>query len=195
MSDWTGEELRHAALEALGQHADERAREALAHADIAVAMGVAGWDGSAGRVQGHGVTLGLDARTLGALRAAPALNDALCAALAAAIGTRPGETLHDLHLRWSPGRASSAGYRDAPPPTTEVTLEWALIDYLDGAGEHGLARSLGGAAIDTSAPADLSVRVAPLARDLLLGNPHASATVTAALRDLVGDPKARVRLR
>ena len=50
MSAWSGEELRRAALAALGEHADERAREALAQADVAVAVGVA----TLGRQRGPG---------------------------------------------------------------------------------------------------------------------------------------------
>ena len=91
------------------------------------------------------MTLGLDARTLGALRAAPALTDALCAAVAAAFALRPGETLHDLHLRWSPGRAASAGTVTLLLAAPQVPLEEALVDYLAGAGEDALARSLLGA--------------------------------------------------
>jgi hypothetical protein len=195
VSDWSGEDLRRRALEALGEHADERAREALAHADVAVAVGVTSWDGSAGRMEAHGVTLGVDARTLGALRGVPALTDALCAAVAAAIATRPGQTLHDLHARWSPGRASAAGYRDAPPASPEVPLEEALADYLAGAGEQAVARALGGAAVDASVTGEISLRLAPASHERLRDDPHASAMLTAALRDLVGDAKLRVRLR
>ena len=195
MTAWTGEELRRAALAALGEHADERARDALAHASIAV-TGAAGWDGSAGPVEAHGVTLGLDARTLGGLRAAPALADALCAAVATAIATRPGETLADLDLRWAPGtRSASAGYRDAPPAAEEASLHDALVDYLAGAEHHLLAGYLAGARIDASVPAQIAIEVLPSAREGLRGQARALTTITAALRDLLADEKTRVRVR
>jgi hypothetical protein len=191
----SAEELRRAALEALGEHADERARDALAHASVSIVAGAAAWHGSAGAVQGHRVSLGVDARTLGVLRAAPALTDALCAAVAAAIATRPLETLLDLRLRWAPGsRASSAGYRDAPPPGEGSILE-ALVDYLEGSREHDLARLLAGAGVEEGASAELTVRLAPAARKSVRGDARAAATLTAALRDLLGDDGAPVRLR
>ena len=195
MTAWSAEELRRAALAILGEHADERARDALGHASVTV-VEAAGWDGSAGPVQAHRVTLGLDARTLGGLRAAPALADALCAAVASAIATRPGETLLDLHLRWALGtRSSSAGYRDAPPPAVEASLHDALLDYLEGGGEHLIARSLAGATIDESVPGLISIRLAPIAREGLRGQARAAATITAALRDLLANEKGRVRVR
>jgi len=192
---WSGEELRRAALATLGEHADERARDALTHASITV-VGAAGWDGSAGPVEAHRVVLGLDARTLGGLRAAPALADALCAAVAASIATRPGETLLDLHLRWAPGaRSASAGYRDAPPQAEEASLHDALRDYLDGAGQQLLAGYLEGAVIDESVPAQISIHVAPSAREAVRRHARAVATVTAAVRDLLADDRRRVHLR
>jgi len=192
---WSGEELRRATLAALGDHADERARDALAHASITV-VGADGWDGSAGPVEAHGVTLGFDAKTLGGLRAVPALADALCAAVATAIATRPGETLLDLRLRWVPGtRSASAGYRDAPPEPEEASLHDALVDYLDGADQHALAGHLAGASIDASVHAQVAIEVAPSAREGFRAQARALATITAALRDLLADEKTRVRVR
>jgi hypothetical protein len=195
VSDWTGEELRRAALDALGGHADERARDALVHASVTI-VGAEGWDGSAGRVQAHRVTLGVDARTLGGLRAAPAVNDALCAALAAAIAMRQGQTLLDLDLRWARGaRPSSAGYRDAPPVTPEASLLDALIDYLGAGGEDALARLLGGATIDVTVPGEVTVRLPSPAREAVRAEHRSKVALTAALRDLLGDESARVHLR
>jgi hypothetical protein len=192
---WSGEELRRAALAALSEHADDRARDALMHASVTV-VEATGWDGSAGPVQAHRVTLGLDARTLGGVRAAPALADALCAAVAAAIATRPGETLLDFQLHWAPGaRPSSSGYRDAPPSAEEASLHDALVDYLEGGAEHLLAGHLAGAAIDESVPGQISVRVGPSAREGLRERARAAATITAALRDLLADARKRVRMR
>ncbi len=195
MTAWSGEELRRAALATLGEHADERARDALAHASVAVAEAV-GWHGSAGPVEAHRVTLGLDARTLGGLRLAPALADALCAAVAAAIATRPGATLLDLELRWAPGaRPSSAGYRDAPPPEQEASLRHALVDYLEGGGQASLAGLLAGAVLDEPPVGPISIRLPPSAHKALRADPRAVATITAAVRDLLGDARTRVRVR
>lgn len=193
MTAWGGEELRRAALATLGEHADERARDALAHASVAVAEAV-GWHGSAGRVDAHRVTLGLDARTLGGLRVAPALADALCAAVAAAIATRPGATLLDLELRWAPGaRPSSAGYRDAPPEQ-EASLGHALVEYLEGGGHASLAGLLADAVLDEPPLGPISIRLAPSAHEGLRTAPRAVATITAAVRDLLADARLRVRV-
>jgi hypothetical protein len=190
---WSGEELRRAALATLGEHADERARDALVHASITV-VGAAGWDGSAGPVEAHRVTLGVDARTLGGLRSAPALADALCAAVAASIATRSGETLLDLELRWAPGaRSASAGYRDAPP--RETSLPDALRDYLEGGGHPALAGHLAGARLDESVPGQVGIQLSSSAREGLPGHAGAVAVITAALRDLLGDARTRVRVR
>jgi hypothetical protein len=192
---WRGEELRSAALATLGEHADERARDALAHASVTMTE-AAGWGGSAGPVEAHRVTLGLDARTLGGFRAAPALYDALCAAVAAAIATRSGETLLHLHLRWAPGaRPSSAGYRDAPPREHEVSLRDALVEYLEGGGEHVVAAVLTGAELDDPAHGLLVIRLAPSAAESLHADARALATITAAVRDLLADEQVRVRVR
>jgi hypothetical protein len=193
---WSHEELRRAALDALGEHADERAREALRHASIGVVDAAAEWSGSGGTVQAHRVTLAIDARTLGALRAVPALADSLCAAMAAAIAARPGEALMDLSLRWERGRPPVAmGYRDAPPSSAETSLHDALLEYLDASGQEGLGRSLGAFTVETTPEGALTVTLEPSGRALLRRDPHAMAALTAALRDLVGDEKARVRLR
>jgi hypothetical protein len=195
VSGWSGEELRRAALAALGEHADERARETLMHASVAV-VGAAGWEGSGGPVEAHRVLLGVDARTLGGLRAAPAVIDALGAALAAAMAARRGDALLDLQLLWShAARPSAAGYRDAPPPEPEASLQAALVDYLEGGGEHLVAGLLEGASLDASSPGLVSVSLVGSARDELRAHPRGLAVITAALRDLTADARARVRVR
>jgi hypothetical protein len=192
---WSSEELRRAALDALGEHADERAREALRHASIGIVDAASEWSGTGGTVQAHRVTLAIEARTLGGLRAAPALADALCAAMASALAARPGETLMDLSLRWAPGRRPVAtGYRDAPPSTPETSLHDALLEYLEGNGAEALARSLGDFTLATTPEGVLSVRMEPPANALFRADAHAMAVLTAALRDLLGDEKARIRL-
>jgi hypothetical protein len=193
---WSSEELRRAALDALGEHADERAREALRHASIGIVDAASEWSGSGGMVQAHRVTLALDARTLGGLRAAPALADALCAAMATALATRPGEALMDLSLRWERDRRPVAiGYRDAPPSSAETSLHDALLEYLDASGQDGLGVSLGDFTVETSPEGALTVRLEPSGRALLRRDSHAMAALTAALRDLTGDETTRVRWR
>lgn len=194
MSDWTGEALRRAALDRLGEHADPRAREALVHGSVAMVPAVAHWAGSSGPVAGHRITLAVDARTLGALRSAPAVLDALCAAFAAVVAAHPGEALLDLVLRWTPASATpAAAYRDAPPGTLESSLEDAVVDYLEARGELALARALGAFAVEVTGR-DVAVRLEPHTRDALRADPRTQAALSAALRDLLADADARVRL-
>jgi hypothetical protein len=194
VSGWSGEALRRAALEALGEHADERARDALAHATIAVVPAVARWSGSSGAVEGHRVELGVDARTLGTLRAVPSVVDALSAALASAVALRPGEALHDLALCWSPdARSSPQGYRDAPPPSVRASLPDAVVDYLIGAGAADLATALSPFTLDTSAvPSVVATVPHP---EALRADARGRESLTRALRELLGDVAVRVRVR
>ena len=197
MSGGSAEELRREALEALGDHADERARE------VARARDASRWR----RV----CTVGLVARASskrtgsrwGSTRERWAdcacsrrSSDALCAAVASAIATRPGATLLDLELRWAAGaRPSSAGYRDAPPPEQDASLRHALVDYLAGGGHASLAGLLAGAVLDEPPLGPLSIRLAPSAHEGLLADPRAVAIITAAVRDFLGDARTRVRVR
>jgi hypothetical protein len=71
---------------------------------------VAQWEASRGTVQGHRVILALDADRLAKVRGAPAVEDAVRAALAAAIATQEGESLFHLTLE----EASSEGEGGAP---------------------------------------------------------------------------------
>jgi hypothetical protein len=186
------EELRRGALEALGEHADERARDALSRATIAVSEGLAGPVGFAGRR----VTLGVDAATLGSLRAAPAVVDAICAAVARTIAVATAESLIDLVLRWDVGRRPSVtAYRDAPPATKQLTLHDALIDYLTAARDQELAHALADAEVDARDPAEVWFRLPRPAHDALRADPHAMARLTTAVQDLLAHPDARVRVR
>jgi hypothetical protein len=188
------EELRRAAMEALGQHADERARDALAHA--AVAMATAPQSTKWPIYVGYRVTLAVDAATLGVLRGAPATIDALGAAVAAAVAATPGEKLVDLALRWVPAaRPSSATYRDAPPVAPETALCDALRAYLGGAGYHALAAALAGAEVDASDAGEVTVRLPRATYDALQADAYGMAHLTSALRDLLARDDARVRLR
>jgi hypothetical protein len=194
-SAWTAEGLRRAALDALGPAADERALDALRRCAISLAPSVARWDASQGTVEAHRVTLSADAGTLGLLRSAPALIDALCAALAAVIATRPGEALLELSLRWAPGVcAATAGYRDAPPVAT--TLTEALEQYLDALGEGHLARMLQGAVVEAAEEQQEPVLLLAVDRETwewLRAEGRATATLTRAAQDLLGSERARVR--
>ena len=109
MSGWTGDTLRRAALAALGPLGDARARDALLHGALILRPGVARWQGSQGPVEGLGVTLRLD----GALyerAVALAVEDALRAALAAAVATLPGESLFELTIQ----RSDADGLSETP---------------------------------------------------------------------------------
>jgi hypothetical protein len=156
---------------------------------------VARWEGSEGTVEAHRVTLSVDAGTLGLLRAAPALIDALCAALAAAIARRPGEALLELSLRWAPGVcAATAAYRDAPPAPT--TLTEALQQYLDALGEERVARMLKGAVAEATTERETPELVLGVDRETwesLHVQGHAYATLTRAAQDLLGNERARLR--
>jgi hypothetical protein len=190
------EDLRRAALDALGQHADERARDAVVHAGITLVDGAKRWVGSGGPVVAHRVFVALDARRLGALRAAPGVTDALCVAFAAAVATHPGEALLDLVFAWDPeARSSAAGYRGSPPDAPRASVRDALVDYLDARGELALARSLGDAELEPTDAGGATLRVDGATREALRADARSLIALTAALRDLLGDAGARVRLR
>jgi hypothetical protein len=155
---------------------------------------IVGW---AGRLAGRHVTLSVDAATLGALRAAPAIVDAITAAAARTVAEHaPGESLLDLVLQWAPAtRPSATAYRDAPPAESQTTLHIALLDYLNAAGDPSLAQVLGDAVVDTGDPAGVSVRLPAPALDALQADPHSVARLTSAVQDLLGQPDASVRVR
>jgi hypothetical protein len=115
MSQWTSESLRRAALAALGPVADALARDALGRGEIEIAAGVVQWEASSGRVEGHRVTLRLEGDRLERIRQRPAVYDALCAAFAAAVATRPGESLFELELRPAAGGLTETPYRGRRP--------------------------------------------------------------------------------
>jgi hypothetical protein len=185
VSAWTPEELRRAAIEGLDAHADARVRDALAHGTLALTPGVARWESSHGTVEGHHVVVAVDAERLGALRAAPGMSDALCAVLSATIASRPGEALTDLTLRWEPAvHAAHETYRDEPPEAHITSLGDALVAYLRGYGEDDLAGRVEDAIVEQRGPSEARVRL-----DL---GAEETATVVAAMRDLLGDRRARV---
>jgi hypothetical protein len=187
---WNAEELRRAVLDALGPHVDERAREALRLGRFALAPEVAQWESSGGTTAGHRVVIALDAARLGALRASHASVDAIGSAVAAAVATRPGQTMLELSLEWAPeGLVAAAGYRDTPVPP--ASLKEALVAYLDASGEPGLAAALAGAMV-TRRASDAHVVFAPEPRAHVRAHRHGQAALTRALRDLLGDAHLRV---
>jgi hypothetical protein len=114
VSGWTGEALRRAAIAALGPLGDARARDALVHGVVVLRPGVARWQASHGPVEGVGVVLRLDGPRLE--RALPhAVEDALRAALAAAVATRPGESLFDFAIALGEGDLAETPYRGRRP--------------------------------------------------------------------------------
>jgi hypothetical protein len=209
----TPEQLRRSALEALGPHADERARDVLRRATIVIAHSVRRWVASGGDVEAHRITLAVDAGTLGRVRAVPAIADALCGAIAAAIACRPRETLLELVFRWAPhadvdkhedrdlrsrsGPLSSSmrdPYRGAPPASTETALGDALVAYLEESGHTAIAAILARSGADGANGSPVVLRVSADAYDELCGMRGAIEAIVRALRDLAGDEKAKVRL-
>jgi hypothetical protein len=185
VSGWTPEELRLAAIEGLDAHADMRVRDALVHGTLAMTPGVTRWESSHGPVEGHHVTLAVDAERLGALRAAPGMVDALCAILSATIASRAGEALADLVLQWEPAvHAEHATYRDEPPEAHVTSLGDAIAPYLCGLGQGDLAARVEEAVVEQRGPNEVRVRLEADAEE--------TATLVAAVRDLLGDLRARV---
>jgi len=199
-SRWTPEKLRRAALDALGDHADARARDALVRGALSLEPSVAAWESSGGRMTAHRVHLLVGPASLGAARAAPAVEDALRAAFAAAIARHDGETLEDLVLgcAWP---AEEAPYRDASPeprPRPD-SLRDALVAYLAGGGadEH-LAGVVGRARVGARSGAHGATEVLLAAgaedHEALRGDARRLARLTTAARDVLGDARVRVRV-
>ena len=179
----TSELLRAAALDALGPHGDECARDALTAAVIAIELGVTSWESSSGTVRGHRVVLELPASTLAHVNDAPAAGDALHAAVAAAVASfGEREALADLATRWARTRGpSGAPYRDATPlAETDVpaALRDALVEYLVEGG-HSSAAALATHALIIFIATGVSVRL--VRHDAADGD-----TLQDALRALVG---------
>jgi hypothetical protein len=196
VESWTGEELRRAAIEVLGAHADERAHDALAHATLTISHGAARWEGSHGPVEGHHVTVGLDAARLGTLRATPALVDALLAAVAAAMATHLGEALLDVRLRWTRiSEPTHSAYRDGPPLHGPPTLHEGLVAYLAAAGEAELARVVATGSLAETATGGATIELPRAARDALRSHPGGLAAIERGVRDLLGSERASVSLR
>jgi hypothetical protein len=196
--------LRDAALEALGVHGDERARELLRHGLLAIEHDAGGWQASTGPVRAHRVTLGLDARALALLEHTPGVRDALGAALAAAIARRPGEALLDLREYWGleePARV--VDYRGPVPPARVAredadTVVHALGVYLQAAGERTAAALIEQARLELASGRsgyDVTLVLPRTAYRALGSDPHARAVLDEALRTLLQGPsRAPVRV-
>jgi hypothetical protein len=190
-------EVRRVALEALGAHPDERARDVLAAAALSVVEGVARWESSEGTVLGHRVVLVLDARRLGMVRSAPGVADELHVALSAATARRLREAMSELAFLWSGAPSPrQAAYRDAPPEASSQDLRTGLMEYADGSGEPELARLVSHAVVERRGPEarDVLIGVAAGDRHLAL-SPRAQAFFTRAVRDLLADDRALVTAR
>jgi hypothetical protein len=191
----TPEQLRQAALDALGELADERARDILRRASLQIASS---------RRFGYytpvfdafRVTLGVDASTLGLLTAAPALVDAVNAALAVAVATGHDQKLVDLAFRWSPAaRPHPTAYRDAAPEDQETTLHEGLVAYLEAAGDLALATTMASGKVspDPRDPA-IDVHLPRAEHDVLRSDGYAVRRLESATRDLFSRTDMRVRL-
>lgn len=131
-----GSALRDRALDALGPYADPRARALLEGAEVIVDEAVRAWTSSTGAMRAHRVWVCVDARSLGAVRAAPAVEDALQRAFAQAFTAWPHDTLDALTLAWNGALAARLeGYRGSTLIDGRANLEMALAEYLEGAGE------------------------------------------------------------
>jgi hypothetical protein len=144
------------ALIALGPYGDPRAREALVHATVTLEPDVRRWTASEGTVHGHRVRVYVDARTLGVVRAHPAVEDALQTAFARAIAAFPGQSLVDFVIEWNGVVVTQlTTYRGEVLRSDTNDLAGALVAYLEGAGEREVARRL--AALDVARVGDAVV--------------------------------------
>lgn len=171
--------LRADALDALGPHADRRARSALERCSLAVES-EAGWTSSSGAMDGQRVILRADARTVGELGGSPSAYDAVLRGLALAFTKLPHTSLRELAVRWdgTVAQESSAAYRGSTPRALDLaetgTLPLALAAWARGQGlDDETSASLG--ALDWNGET-LSAPVA--LRDVL----------TRALTQLFGHP-------
>lgn len=181
-----GATLRALALDALGPHDPPRAAEVLSGSMVTVDPDVQAWTASAGTVHGQRVRLTTDARTLGMLRAAPAVTDAVYAAFAHALGTVQGETLGELTLVWS-GEVHGGDdpYRGGHPREGRDNLASALAEYLDGADEPDTATLVRGSVATTADHGDDAVTVT-VTTAVGGPSPHVRSAVRDAVKALLG---------
>ncbi len=172
--------LRARALEALGPHADPRAAPLLERASLRVDENVHRWTGSSGDVRAHRVRLEVDARSLGVVRAAPFVEDALRAAFAKVLSDARGESLSELVIGWNGMlEARVESYRGAAPIDGRAHLSMALAEYLDGAGSHDVARFVEALDVQESARHELTLDASP--------DVFTATAVSDAARRLLGE--------
>jgi hypothetical protein len=99
------EGLRRLAIERLGPHAPELAREALERGTIEVEHDVLAWEGSMGTIRAHRASLWLEHELCASVRATPSVVDALTAAVASAVANVVGHSLAELEI----GTRAAAG--------------------------------------------------------------------------------------
>lgn len=182
-----GASLREKVLDALGAHADPRAAALLDRATLHIDEGVRQWTGSAGDVRAHRVRLGVDARSLGVVKAAPSAEDSLRAAFAAVLSDHAGESLAELVIEWDGAlSARMESYRGAARIDGRAHLAEALTEYLEGAGDERAAWSV----------ANLDVREASPDDFVIVGSPDVwtASAVRDAVSHLLGE-RAKVRWR
>jgi hypothetical protein len=178
--------LREKALDALGAHADPRAGVLLSHATLSIDEAVRRWTSSGGEVRAHRVRCLVDARSLGVVRAAPAVEDALRAAFASVLSEHAGESLAELEIAWDGALAARMeSYRGAARIDGRAHIAEALVEYFEGAGDR-VARSV----------ANLEGREVSPGAFLFHGAPSVwmASAVRDAIRHLVG-PTATVQWR
>lgn len=181
--------LRARVLHALTTHADLRAATFLEHATLHVDEAVRRWTSSAGEVCAHRVSLAVDARRLGELKAAPSIEDSLHAAFAAVLSESGRESLAELRVAWDGAlSARIESYRGATRLDGRAHVIDALAEYLDGAGDTGASWSVAHAEALLPSPDELA----------LTGSPDAwtATAIRDAARHLFGDAlKIRWRSR
>ncbi len=140
------EALHRAALQALGENGDERAREALAEgAVVSDASSRAHWESSGGPMQGRTVRLGVPLPWFARVIESPVALDALTRAFAVAVAElAEGEALVGLEVRWGPVEERDAGPYRTPArrgvgATTAASVHAAVEEYLRLEGRDGAA--------------------------------------------------------
>jgi hypothetical protein len=185
------ERVRARAIDALGALGDSRAREALESAEIAIEPSIATWEGSSGTVHGHRVVVAIDAALLARVRASPATEDALHAALAAAIAEGPRDALHDLRLAWRPHAITATAYRGVAPdsPRAATPLHEAMAAYLGATGDPALVEMAARARVDVVARRGgrmIAVRVDEADRAVIEAAPARVEALRECVRALLG---------
>ena len=182
----------------LGHHGDARARDVLASAQISIDYDAREWEGTAGRIHGHRVTVGVDSAALATMDSVPAVRDAVCAAVAAAIAMHPGDAMADLHAFWAvQHRDPGAAYRGAVAHESSRddpdALRAALEIYLRTAGEIVLATSIHRARFEVKAVRagghHVTVRMAMSEHRTVTADAHQTDALQRAIAAIMAGPE------